>query len=185
MKAKLLSLFLFTSFITLNAQTTPIPDANFEQKLITLGIDTNGANGNILNADALAVTTLNLSNSTITNLTGLEAFTNVVNLDLSNNAIVNISLTTLTALQILKIENNFVLVSLDISQNVALKTLSLYGNATPVFTPLTTLNLAANVNLEDVSIRWLRSLSNLILPNTATIKKIRIEWLADPTLNSG
>ena len=53
----------------LNAQTTAIPDANFEQALIGLGIDSNGLNGNILNSDAQSVFTLNVNNKNISNLT--------------------------------------------------------------------------------------------------------------------
>ena len=179
---KLLVYFVFI-VATVQSQTTAIPDANFEQRLIALGIDSNGLNGNILNTDAQAVTTLTLTGNTITNLTGLQAFVNVVNLDVDVNPVTTIPLNTLTALQILKISTNFVLTSLNLSSNVALKKLNIYGNATTTFTPITTLNLAFNVNLEDISIRWFRNLSNLTLPVTPTLKKIVIDWLAEPTLD--
>ena len=99
-------LLLVSSFvlcIKLNAQTTAIPDANFEQRLIDLMIDTNGLNGNILDSDAQAVTNLTLTGSTITNFTGLEAFVNVVNLNLGNNSFATVPLSNLTLLETLKI----------------------------------------------------------------------------------
>ena len=183
LKYRLIFLFALTVSAITFAQTTAIPDSNFEQKLITLGIDTNGANGNILNSDALSVTNLALTGNTISNLSGLQAFVNVVNLDLDANPFTTVPLNTLTALQSLKISTNFVLTSLDLTSNVALKTLDIYGNGTTVFTPLTSLNLASNVNLEDISIRWFRNLNNLILPVTPSLKKIKIDWLAEPTLD--
>ena len=60
---------------------TLIPDPNFEQFLVDQGIDNNGITGDILNADAAAVTDLNLSPVTnITDITGINAFVNVTNL---------------------------------------------------------------------------------------------------------
>jgi hypothetical protein len=44
---------------------TNIPDQNFEQKLIDLGIDTDGLNGKITIADINTITSLDLSNSNI------------------------------------------------------------------------------------------------------------------------
>jgi len=71
----LLCIFLVLAGITATAQTTPIPDPNFEQFLVNEGIDTNGINGNILDVDAQAVTVLNLSTlNRIIDITGINAF---------------------------------------------------------------------------------------------------------------
>ena len=125
MKKQLLFLaLLFT--LTTNAQTTAIPDANFEQKLIDLGIDTNGLNGNILDADAAAVTSLDISlQFVISDITGIEAF---VNLTHFNCALNNIG-------------------TLDLSQNTALQVLNTSGNI------YTTIDLSNNPNLIDVDVR--------------------------------
>jgi len=98
MKTKLFLVSLLASFWA-NAQTTPIPDAVFEQYLVDQGFDTNGMNGNILDSDAQAVTSLNMTGLNITNLSGIEAFTNLTNIycvscnlttvDLSNNPNIN------------------------------------------------------------------------------------------------
>ncbi|MFB9076333.1 T9SS type A sorting domain-containing protein [Flavobacterium procerum] len=71
---------------------TAIPDATFEDKLIALGIDTDGKNGVVLNSSIASVTTLNVANSSITDLTGLEGFTALVSLNCSNNLIKSINL---------------------------------------------------------------------------------------------
>lgn len=120
-------LFLATFFtLTAIAQTTAIPDANFEQKLIDLGIDTNGLNGNILDADAAAVTSLDISlQFVISDITGIEAF---VNLTHFNCALNNIG-------------------ALDLSQNTALQVLNTSGNV------YTIIDLSNNPNLVDIDIR--------------------------------
>ncbi|REG98995.1 RCC1 domain-containing protein [Flavobacterium aquicola] len=87
-------------------QFTYIPDSNFEQKLIDLGIDTDGLNGKITIADISAVTTLDLSNSNIKDLTGIESFTALNILDCSNNQLVILDLSKNTKLQILYVTGN-------------------------------------------------------------------------------
>jgi len=180
---------LFYFFILISvfgiAQTTPIPDANFEQKLIDLSIDTNGLNGNILNSDAQAVTTLTISGSTVTNFTGLEAFVNVVNLDLGDNQFTTVPLTTLTALETFKFGKNDLLASLNFSQNIQLKSVDIQSDIfSSVITPsITTLDLSTNINLEYLRIRIFNNLSNLILPVTTSLTEILIYNIADPTLD--
>jgi len=89
MKTKLLFiLFALTSTIALS-QTTKIPDEHFERTLVEQGIDSDGmVNGYILNSDAKLVTSLDLHNKDIKDLTGIAAFTslsylNCIDLNLS------------------------------------------------------------------------------------------------------
>ena len=181
---KLLGLIFLFSFTSLFAQTTAIPDTNFEQKLITLGIDTNGANGNILNSDALAVTTLTLTGNTITNLTGLEAFVNVVTLNLGNNQFTTVPLSTLTSLESFQFSGNSVISTLDFSQNILLKTVNISANNTSNTTaPLASLDFTNNINLVSLRIQQYGNLTNLVFPSTPTLTKIDLTYLGDPTLN--
>lgn len=83
-----------------------IPDQNFEQKLIDLGIDTDGLNGKITISDVSSFTDLDLSNSNIKDLTGIEIFTSLKNLNCSNNQLTSLDLSKNTNLQILSITNN-------------------------------------------------------------------------------
>nr|WP_315252374.1 LamG-like jellyroll fold domain-containing protein [uncultured Flavobacterium sp.] len=85
---------------------TLIPDSNFEQKLIDLGIDTDGLNGKITIADISTITTLDLSNSNIKDLTGIENFTALNILDCSNNQLTALDLSKNSNLQILYVTGN-------------------------------------------------------------------------------
>ena len=84
-------LFFILFFLTgiANAQIVNIPDANFKAKLLeadvtnniagNLKIDTND-NGEIEVSEAVLITMLNLSNSSISNLTGIQDFINLQSL---------------------------------------------------------------------------------------------------------
>ena len=89
-----------------------IPDENFERKLITLGIDTEDSlNRRILRSDALKITSLEVDSpfgtpdeEKITDLTGIEAFENLVYLSAGNNAIEEVDLVSNTSdLRVLEI----------------------------------------------------------------------------------
>jgi len=86
MKTILYILFIITIGYNTTAQITLIPDPKFEQFLINEGIDSDGIiNGQILTADALAVTKLNIysiSPHYIHDVTGLEAFVNLDSLSI-------------------------------------------------------------------------------------------------------
>ncbi|AYN05663.1 LamG-like jellyroll fold domain-containing protein [Flavobacterium sp. 140616W15] len=100
-----------------------IPDQNFEQKLIDLGIDTDGLNGKISNSKLNTITYLDLSNSNITSLAGIQNFTALTYLDCNSNN----------------------LQSIDVSQNKLLTKLSLHDNK------LTKLDVSANKELYNLT----------------------------------
>ncbi|UCH15587.1 MAG: HYR domain-containing protein [Bacteroidales bacterium] len=105
-----------------------IPDPNFEQALIDLGIDSdNAVNHKILRSDAEGVTTLDISNPTanpnlpnvsgaVSDLTGIEAFINLTTLDCSKNQLENLNFSQNSALTQLICSEN-ILLSLNISAN--------------------------------------------------------------------
>ena len=74
MNTKLLALLILLISLSGFSQTTAIPNINFEEALIDLGIDSNGLTGTILNTDALSVTSLDLSSKNISNLTGIGLY---------------------------------------------------------------------------------------------------------------
>ncbi|MAZ26136.1 MAG: hypothetical protein CL868_03530 [Cytophagaceae bacterium] len=168
---------LLTIFVCLSAkaQTTPVPDTNFEQFLIDQGIDTNGLNGNILDADAQAVTDLNINVNTITDFTGLEAFVNLVTLNAGTNQFATLPLTTLTQLEELTFDDNNILASLDVSQNVNLRILNIgTTGSTGNIASITDLDLSNNTLLEFIYIYAFLDLVNLTLPQTTTLNEISI-----------
>ncbi len=121
---KITIIFLVLSFNVLSfAQTTNIPDPNFEQALIDLGIDTNGLNGNILNSDAAGVTYVNVDSKSIGDLTGIEAFTSLLSLYCSSNNLTSFDASVVPTLTNLVVWNNN-LVSLNVNSNLDLYTLS-------------------------------------------------------------
>ncbi len=83
-------------------------DTALEQKLISLGVD---GGDSIITQDEMSALTgsLDLSNSDIVDLSGLEYATSISDLDLSNNNISNVTaLKSLTALINLDVSNNYI-----------------------------------------------------------------------------
>ncbi len=112
----------------LYAQTTAIPDTNFEQALIDLGIDSDGIiNGQVLTSDIDTVITLNFSSESIEDLTGIEDFAALESLDLSNNGLTFLNLGNNIQLRELYLNNtggeNLLISSLDLSNNINLELL--------------------------------------------------------------
>ncbi|KQB42261.1 T9SS type A sorting domain-containing protein [Flavobacterium aquidurense] len=142
-------------FNVLSAQVISIPDINLKMKLISMNIDKN-SNFEIEISEALNVPFLDLSNSNINSLRGLENFTNLEYLNCSNNPILNgIDFNVLKKLTYLNysfiqsttyfnIENsNLTTLVLDGSTN--LKELYVTGNKN-----LTSLSTVGAINLTDL-----------------------------------
>jgi gliding motility-associated-like protein len=178
MKRLVLFLLLFCSFSY--AQTTPIPDNAFEQILVDLNIDSNGLNGNILDTDAAAITNLNLPGNTITDLTGLEAFVNLVSLNLNAHQFPTIPTITMPNLEVVRFNGNVNLTNVDFSQNLNLREISFQSPASTIngIPPITTIDLSNNTQLEDIQIIRLRDLSSLNLPSASNaISSIQLQEL--------
>jgi len=158
---KLLLLPLIAINLLATAQTTAIPDANFEQALITLGYD-NVIDGGVLTANISSVDTLDIPLfSGISDLTGIEDFTALTFLDCSNNNLTSLDVSQNTALTHLNCESNL-LTSLDVTQNTALEYLGCGDNQ------LTNLDVSQNASLTELhcdSNIWLTSLD--VSQNTA------------------
>ena len=178
---KYLLSILFLFCLNAAAQTTAIPDANFEQFLFDQGIDTNGVNGNILDVDAQTVTALNVTRTDITDFTGLEAFVNLVTLNAGTNLVPTLPLTTLTLLEELRFARNTALATLNLTQNIALRVLEFNNDLAPPV--LSVLDLSQNINLESLNIRTVRSITSLTLPVTATLTDIYVANLSVPTID--
>lgn len=124
-----------------HAQTTAIPDTAFEAKLVQLGIDSDGlVNGQIPDSAAAAVTNLPLLSSNIRDLTGIEAFVNLTDLDCRFNLLDTLVLTNNLALRNLDFSHNSIS-SIDLSANTNLDDLRCSS------TDLTRLDLSNNTGL--------------------------------------
>ena len=121
------------------SQTTTIPDANFEQKLIDLGHDT-VLDGSVSTTTVARLDSLNVGNSDISDLTGIEAFTALTFLVVENNNLDSLNVSSNILLTQLYAHNND-LTFLDVSENVVLTTLFVEKNE------LDTLDVISNVVL--------------------------------------
>jgi len=156
----LIATLLFSQLIF----ATNIPDANFEQALINLGYDSGTPDGTVPTTNIASITNLNVNNQNISDLTGIEDFTSLINLFCVSNQLTNLNVSSNTNLVILNCDGNLLtsldlsnnlslrallcqfnqLTSLDLSQNTMLAGLDCYGNQ------LTELDLSLNVNLDSL-----------------------------------
>ena len=118
---KIVTLLLLVLFVQLNAQTTYVPDDNFEQALIDLGYDTPPLNNFVPTANINTITSLDVSNKNIANLTGITAFVSLTVLNVENNNLLTIDVTQLTDLEELYCSHNNITGSIDVSNNSALR----------------------------------------------------------------
>lgn len=132
------------SFIKVSAQNVFIPDANFKAILLSRSnINTNGDNEISYSEAAGFSGTMYLANMNISDLTGIEAFTNIVDLACQDNKLTSLNITNNKYLNILSCENNQ-LTSLDVSNNTSLTFLTCNNNQ------LTSLDVSNNLNLTDL-----------------------------------
>lgn len=161
MKDRLIQLLLLLptfNFMAI-AQTSAITDPVFEQVLIDQGIDTDGTiNGQIATADALNVTSLTILSpytgdevEWITDLTGIEAFTNLETLTVNLTMIEQLNISTLVNLKYLDCVDNM-LTSLDVSGNPLLEYLSLFmgGDVLPI-NNISEIDLSNNPNIHTLN----------------------------------
>jgi len=137
-KAIYILTLLFTTIYSV-AQTTSIPDANFEQELINLGLDV-VLDGQVLTANIDTVTNLNVHKKNISSLTGIVAFTALLYLICDSNSLTSLDVTQLTVLDALDCSNNPI-VTLDVTQNTVLT--YLYAS----YTQITSLDVSQNTAL--------------------------------------
>ena len=181
--------FGFFSQTFVFAQNAIIPDLNFKNYLLSnTSINTN-LDSEIQISEAISFNdSINISNLSITNLSGIEYFTNLKVLDCSINHLTNLDLSYNTALISLNCENcnlsslnistnsNLLrlncmlnnLNSLDISNNINLKSLNCSSNS------LTTLDLQSNLYLEMLDCTQ-NNISNLNVTKNTNLVSLRCQ----------
>lgn len=122
---------------------TLIPDEKFEQILIKLGYDSGEIDHKVLTANIAGVINLDVSSKQISDLTGLQDFTALTELNCSQNQLTKLDLSKNVLLTSLDCRYNQLTV-LDLSKNAALVTLYCTSN------PLGTLDLTKNIALSDL-----------------------------------
>jgi hypothetical protein len=174
MKNLLFVLCLTTAF-NIKAQTTAIPDSNFEQALINLGYDTVPINGSVLTSNISGVTYLDVFNKNISDLTGIEDFTALTYLYCGGNLLTSLDVTQNTALTDLYCGSNQ-LTSIDVTQNTALTYLYCAENQ------LTSLDVTQNTALTGLYCEG-NQLMCLNMKNGNNSNFIQINITNNPNLN--
>ena len=104
-----------------------IPDTNLELALIELGYD--DIPDNYIDSNKVSeILFLDLNNKQLTDLTGLENFINLENLDLSSNQLTQVPIVNFTNLKSLNLNNNLLSV-LDLSFNEKINSLNASNNS--------------------------------------------------------
>lgn len=194
MKILVTLLLTILSFLKGHTQTTLIPDPVFEQLLITKGIDTDGlVNGQMLTADALAVTQLTLGSQAnfvrnINSLSGIEAFTNLEKLEVYGAYLFNsgIDISSLTKLNFLALIHCNLL-NINITQNIVLEEVYLSNTAIDVGggNAIMNLDLSNNPLVHKVGLRN-NSVQSVNLKNntqTNVLMDLDIEFMNPLTSN--
>ncbi|WP_125718773.1 T9SS type A sorting domain-containing protein [Flavobacterium ustbae] len=136
---------------------TAIPDPNFEEALMQLGIDKDGKNGKVLTSEIIELTSLDVSNSNIKDLEGIEDFASLTSLDCSKNNLTALNIEYNTHLAQLNASNNN-LFDLNVSRNTKLTNISLS------FNNIVSLDLSKNTILKEADCAS-NNLHNLNLKN--------------------
>jgi Leucine-rich repeat (LRR) protein len=161
MKARQHFLLLFTSLSSFAQQYTAIPDANFEKKLIALGID-DVEDKQVLTSKIKTITRLNVSNSSIIDLTGIQDFSYLTSLECGGNQLTNLDVSQNVSLESLYCVGNQ-MTKLDITKNRRLITLYFGDNQ------ITNIDTSQNIYLEDL--RFGNTLiNNLDLSKNSSLK---------------
>lgn len=163
MKTTALSIFTFLISATMIAQTTYVPDDNFEQRLIDLGYD-DVLDDYVLTANISGIINLDIQYQNISDATGLKDFASLGDFNCDNNQITNLTFHPNSNLNFFICQNNPIsdlnlaqhtalfefsctntsITSLDLDQNTNLRYLYCGG------TLLTDLNLSNNSNLLEI-----------------------------------
>lgn len=144
MKSSVLLITLFCLAFITEAQIVYIPDANFKTALVeNCCIDSNH-DGEIQESEAVAFSDiLDIYDKNISDLTGIEAFVNVIQLNCSNNPLCGLNITNNIALYALSCRNTMIN-NIDLSQNTLLTHLDCSMNY------LTNLDISNNTALTNL-----------------------------------
>ncbi|WP_298509040.1 M4 family metallopeptidase [uncultured Kordia sp.] len=125
---------------------TLIPDLNFEAALEALGHDDISGDGQVPTALIEVVASLDVSNQSISDLTGIEDFTDLTDLICSNNSLTSLDVSSNVNLQNLDFDNNNV-------ANLVLGTNTNLSEVSGRYNQLTSVDVSANTGLTNLNLR--------------------------------
>jgi len=140
-------------------QNVNIPDANFKAYLVgNTSINTNGDTEIQVSEASVFNGAIDCNSMSISDLTGIEDFTALAELNCDVNQLTTLDVSNNLALTYLDCEMNQ-LISLDVSNNAALSVLACNDN------PLTSLDLSSTIALTNLYLQEMYNLSSLDLRN--------------------
>ena len=160
-------LFLVFGFHFAFGQIVSIPDNNFKSALLNHSpiIDTNG-DSEIQVSEAESYTgILDVSYKGISNLEGIEAFIDIIELNANLNNLTELDITQNISLEILKFIHND-LTDIDLSNNVNLK--EIWCN----FNEFTTLDVSNNIDLEFISAPYMNTFNHIDISNNVNLESV-------------
>ena len=160
-------------FTTTSCNHIAIPDANFEAALAAY--DDIAADGLVTTANIESLTSLDVSNSSISSLEGIEYFTSLTQLTANGNSLTSVDISALTSLEKLILNDNLI-TSIDLTNNTNLTEVDFYNNQ------LTTLDLSQNTALVNAYLDS-NSLESLDVTNNTAIKRLDVSNNALTSLN--
>lgn len=149
-------------------QYTKIPDINFEKKLIALGYDSGTPDGKVPTDKINKITYLDVSYSSITDLTGIEDFVALTNFYTMQNQLVTLDVSKNVNLTILRCDSNTTIETLNVSENTKLTQL-LCGN-----NKIKNLNLSKLTDLRELYCDK-NQLTSINLSNNTKLEKLYID----------
>lgn len=162
------NLFFFLLFLTgiTNAQIVNIPDANFKAALIAYGVDANN-DGQIQVSEAQAMNTLQFTNPTFTDATGLESFINLQQFNINNSLLTSLDLSPLTQLLNVTCNGNSQLTNINLNGLTNLTSLTFQTN-----TIINSIDLSNLTSLDILNCVENSQLSSIDLTGTSNISQI-------------
>ncbi|MFD2822549.1 T9SS type A sorting domain-containing protein [Lacinutrix iliipiscaria] len=172
--------FLLVLFfnIEVNAQYTIIPDVDFEQYLIDQFIDSEGSlDGQVLTSDVSSIISLDVSSTSISDLTGIHDFVALRTLKASQTNLSSIDVNGLTNLQDLDLSMATSLTSLNVEGCTGLLDLDIR------FTNLNTLDLSTCTSISTIDLYRSFSLQQLDVSGKTSLTSIIADESSLRTLN--
>jgi hypothetical protein len=173
MKKQILLIATLSLSVISKAQYTNIPDSNFEEALISLGLDVGTVDGQVLTNSIDTVTILNIPYSNIQDLSGIEDFNSLTNLNCYGNPIEELDLSNNNQLKILDFGATSVLL-IDLSNNLLLEDID-FGKS-----PTTCIDLSAQSQL--TKLRCGHNLKYLNIKNGNNINMTSFSAISNPNL---
>jgi hypothetical protein len=191
---KILLLLIFINGLA-QAQIVNIPDANFKAKLLqadisnqiaynnTMGyikIDSNN-DGEIQESEALLINGLYINSSNISDLTGIESFTNLLQLSCGNNQLTEINIHNLQSLLTINCINNPQLTSVDVS---GLSSLTQFMYIVPSLISLNVSNCSSLTQLYYNGYSNPGNLTSLNISGCISMTTLTLEYFPLTTINA-